>query len=635
MAIEYLKPTTSAGGTWANPTYAYDGTDTSDNSTYASETTGDSSVTWSGIAATSLTSITDITLYVVHEFTGNATNDVYTLEYSLDGGNNWETPIMSGVPSATTKTAWNTSLSTSQDTSLIQVRAFLDKVGGGDSGIEARVWDIRAEVTGTAEVIEWGTADINVPIETMTTTASVDWAGDADISSLSAMAITGALLLAGASSISPTAPTLEVFDTIEYDMSDIQSDAVIEWGTVDIDVPLVTVSTDASVDWAGDASPSSTSAMSVDASVDWAGDSSLTSSSSVSVDGIADRGLDASLTTTAEITTADGTLDRGLDSSLTTTTDLAVDAIADRGIDASITTTSTLAVDRVMDLGGSASLTTTAALDITGTLQGVQWGDASLSSLSALSVDGSVDWKGQSSLTSTSGVATDGSIDREGQASISSTSGLAVDSSIDRNADSSLTTTAAIATDGIMDWAGSASITTTTDISITGTLVEGGGTTHYGQASFSSASLLEVFDTIEYDMGTILSRTYGQASISSASELYVHDSIIYGMSDVRDEKLGDAEITSTSALSADGFTDTVLKFGTASLHSYSSLTINSVVKYSGKIEINATSHLLHYEHAQITLESGGTITDYNWGSTFGGWNPQGTMTVASNGATIT
>ena len=140
MANEYLRPTTSSA-TFTNSASAYDGTGTGDNSTYASITAGDITDVWSGFSATTET-YSALTLHVVHEFTGNASNDTYLLEYSLDGGTNWETPIMSGVPSATTKTDFSTSLSTSQDLTLIQVRGFLDKVGGPDSGIEARVWEI-------------------------------------------------------------------------------------------------------------------------------------------------------------------------------------------------------------------------------------------------------------------------------------------------------------------------------------------------------------------------------------------------------------------------------------------------------------------------------------------------------------
>ena len=85
MANEYLRPTTATALTWSNSASAYDGTDTGDNSTYASETAGDSTETWSGFSAAGQT-YTALDLHVVHEFVGNASNDAYTLEYEQKSG---------------------------------------------------------------------------------------------------------------------------------------------------------------------------------------------------------------------------------------------------------------------------------------------------------------------------------------------------------------------------------------------------------------------------------------------------------------------------------------------------------------------------------------------------------------------
>ena len=131
MAIEYIKPSSWSGGSFSNPTYAYDGTDTSDNSTYASEIGGDSTCTWSGLANATSGSITAVALKVTYEYPQDTSNDKRILQYSIDGGSNWTDIESSGI-SAVSKTTTNISLSTSQTVSDVQVKLFFDKVGGGD-----------------------------------------------------------------------------------------------------------------------------------------------------------------------------------------------------------------------------------------------------------------------------------------------------------------------------------------------------------------------------------------------------------------------------------------------------------------------------------------------------------------------
>ena len=223
MANEYLRPTTSSGGTWTSPTNAYDGTTTSDNATYASETGGDSDIIWSGFTTAGFTYNT-LTLHVVHEFVGTANDDTYLLQYSIDGGLTWETPIKTGTATANAKTDFSVTLSASQDLTLIQVNAFLDKIGGGDSGLEARVWEIYTD--GEYTPIIYGTINLITPSPTLTINSYIEKFGNAGI-------------------VIPS-PTINVYETIEYVMDNFSGGSV--YGTVNLTIPSPTISINSKID---------------------------------------------------------------------------------------------------------------------------------------------------------------------------------------------------------------------------------------------------------------------------------------------------------------------------------------------------------------------------------------------------
>jgi len=165
----------------------------------------------------------------------------------------------------------------------------------------------------------------------------------------------------------------------------------------------------------------------------------------------------------------------------------------------------------------------------------------------------------------------------------------------------------------------------------------------YADASISSGSTtVECYDSIEYTMGSILSGiAFGSVEITGVSIAVSHDSIIYTMDDVRDIIFGTASISSTTnTLTATPFTTTVDKFATSEIISdTSALAVTATLDYSASASLTSSSFLIYIEGGAFALSNyrnpSGTITDYNWGSTFTGWNPQATITAPSNGATIT
>ena len=137
--VPYSRPTTDPAN-FTNPTFAHDGTDASDNSTYATATNLNTANVWSGFAAGSGTYLT-LNLHVVYELVGNASNDTVHIEYSTNGGTGWTDVLADGIHNAITKTDSEISLSTSQDLTDIQVRVSGNKTGGPD-GQETRIWEL-------------------------------------------------------------------------------------------------------------------------------------------------------------------------------------------------------------------------------------------------------------------------------------------------------------------------------------------------------------------------------------------------------------------------------------------------------------------------------------------------------------
>lgn len=258
-------------------------------------------------------------------------------------------------------------------------------------------------------------------------------------------------------------------------------------------------------------------------------------------------------------------------------------------------------------------------------------GDSSISVSSSISSDSSVIFVGQASLSSSSTLASGSSVDLIGASSMSVSTSFASDGSVDLHGASSLLSSSSITADGTMDLHGASSMTSSTSLYVTIS------TSLFGTASLSSSSTIEIHDTIEYDMGTVSDISvsqWGSASLSSpASTMEVYDSIIYDMGDGRGDVLGDASITASQAVVTVGVIDP--SYGVASIDAgLASMTANAIMIYNAKAEMNSSSHCFLIEHISDYISSGGTITNYNWGATFTGWNPQGTITPSSNGAII-
>lgn len=116
-----IRPTTSTG-TWTNETLAYD----ADIDTFAYNPSSNSVETWSGLSTTE-TEFASVELNVSYDSITGTDSDTFLLEYSLDGGSSWETPIWSGTCQAITKTTFNVALGIDQDISDIQVRGEYDR----------------------------------------------------------------------------------------------------------------------------------------------------------------------------------------------------------------------------------------------------------------------------------------------------------------------------------------------------------------------------------------------------------------------------------------------------------------------------------------------------------------------------
>lgn len=189
MAYEYSKPTTSAG-TFSSPNDAFDGVGLDDASTYSYRTSGDASEEW--YAFSSLTeTITALTINVVWEFVGNGVDDEFQLDYSLDGGNSWETPITSGVQTARAKGVSSFSIPIDQILSNVRVRGGAVKNPPTDSGVSFNIWNIYLESTyggGGADV--YGASALSAST-TLAISGEVSIEGIADLSSSATLSVSG------------------------------------------------------------------------------------------------------------------------------------------------------------------------------------------------------------------------------------------------------------------------------------------------------------------------------------------------------------------------------------------------------------------------------------------------------------
>jgi hypothetical protein len=76
-------------------------------------------------------------------------NNLFTIEYSVNGGTNWTTLHSAANVEASSSATASASLSISQDTSQVQVRDTLDvsSAAGGAAILEVEVSNIRIEIT--------------------------------------------------------------------------------------------------------------------------------------------------------------------------------------------------------------------------------------------------------------------------------------------------------------------------------------------------------------------------------------------------------------------------------------------------------------------------------------------------------
>ena len=151
-ATEIRKPTayTDAPGAPAsvNHTNAYDTTTAGDTTTYATTpfTSGGASraLEYHTFQTTTYT-YTALTLYVRYGGDGAATNDTYTINYSIDGGTSW-VPLVGPTLGTSTITTASVALSASQNLSLLRVDVDTSKSGGSD-GKNLYWYDIWTEGT--------------------------------------------------------------------------------------------------------------------------------------------------------------------------------------------------------------------------------------------------------------------------------------------------------------------------------------------------------------------------------------------------------------------------------------------------------------------------------------------------------
>ncbi len=555
MANEYLRPTTSDYGNFTNASYAYDGSGTGDNSTYASETAGDTTEIWRGFASAGQT-YTALTLHIIHEFTGNAGNDQYTLSYSLDGGNSWETPIKSGVPTAYSKVDTSITLSASQNTSQIQVKAFFDKVGGGDSGIEARIWEIYTD--GEYGISRYGEVAI-----TPSTILEIDGTVTSD---------------ATASDI-VSSSTLKVHETIEYKMG---FDTVL--GACAI-TSSSTVSTEGGIgdgiEFAG-ISITSSSILKAHETIEYPmyngikfGACSIENISSTAV-AIGQKVLiGATVLAVAATMAAAGKRDIHASSdSLVATSSMSISSQCDRHADCSLLSGAALSVagDDTNTLG-QASIVSLSILIAHETIEydmgdpgAAEYGELSISSSSTLGVDSAIDRPGDLAISSASSMGADAYRDRNGLLNISSSSALAVDSTVDRNSASALSTTVTLTVSGERDRETSA------DLSSNTILVSIGSRGRTGAILASTDAVViatagrdrEAFSDLDTTstLTSVSCRDRNAALSVASSSLLDADSIIHSVD------LGKLSIYSSSALDVDG-EKFGIKAGQASLFSTS------------------------------------------------------------------
>jgi len=445
MANEYKRPTTVSGAaTWTNIGNAYDGTGTSDNSTYSSATAGDKTEVWSDFGTTTET-YTALTLHVVWEFVGTPVNDYFELEYSLDGGNNWETPIHTGQPSPTSKTDWNTSLSTSQDLSLIQVRAFLDKRSGPDAGIEARIWETYTdgEYTESAGDDEFGIADLTTAFTMPTPIGERDRHTSADFTSAFTMPTpVGTVITShyGLCSLTSTS-TIDVYETIEYDMGDIRE---AQFGIFDKTTTSTlfadgTVTGASGADRFGIADLISAFTLDAIAERDRHGSISLTSTSTMDVY----ETIEYDMSDIREAVF--GIFDKS--STFTLFADAFIDSASFEFGVADLASVSTL--DAIGERDRETSISLTSASTIGGIGERDRETSVSLTSTSTIGVVSSVDMEASIGLTSTSTLDAVSSVDKEASIGLTSTSTLGAIAHADNHFSASLTSTSIL---GISAW---------------------------------------------------------------------------------------------------------------------------------------------------------------------------------------
>jgi len=554
MAVEYLKPTTSAGGAWSDPAYAYDGTDTSDNSTYASETAGDSVVIWSGVPDTTLTSITDVTLKVTYECTGTGSNDDFILDYSLDGGSTWETPIVDDQPFAPhSKTTSSDVLSTSQNIPNIQVRANFNKDAGADSGLEARIWDVRVEVTGTAGgVTEYGQASFELDT-TQSATASKVINADASFSTDSSLSAEASkIVLADASFTLDT--TLALNQSILYTMGVYRGDESAE-ASFDMDVSL-------------------------------AADGTVTSGS-VTEYGQASFSMDTTLA-------VDALCIRNANMSFEADTTLEVSGERDREGSSSLTTEVTLDAEGERDRESGASLTADVSLEADGTVTGVgdKWGEASLEADVSLSSASSVLRLATTSLALTASLAASGEVVRNADTSLSVDASLSALGEVVRNVDVSFSMDTAL-TCAVYTW-GEASFSIDSSMS-----ARSYGSTIYDMSEFTYDGQVSLSTGVTLTATSFLNPVSGEASLGIDTSLSArsYHTTIYDMSEFI---VSGGEVNLSVGVSMEASITRIL-YGESSLATDCSLTAEAFIT-TNKGDVLTGQDIILYDEVDMVLE---------------------------------
>lgn len=150
MPTEIKKPiadTVDSGTGFTNPNQAYDFSDTGgDESTYADAYNAADFIhrfhTWASKGFT----YTTTQLHIKWNTSGGFSDDQFAIQYTKDGGLQWNDLVPLGVHNETAIQDSNVALDANQDLTLVEVKVIFDRVGGGDKDT-VYLYDIWTEGT--------------------------------------------------------------------------------------------------------------------------------------------------------------------------------------------------------------------------------------------------------------------------------------------------------------------------------------------------------------------------------------------------------------------------------------------------------------------------------------------------------